>query len=488
MARINLLGQGVRGRSPYVTAQERRNLYADVLPGIGDKAQVVLYGMPGHRPFVRQGTAPALLLRYDVARDVAYMTTAEPGASLYSYGTPNPWAPPVALGSLVDSSTSLLGATGALCPSTGEFLACGYAATGQRLRSYLPGSGLAETGPADVLASCVEYAGGRFVCNDTANPGRFWWSDVTDAGADGRSWDALAFATDFDVGEIVRILWRKDTMIVFGTRATTFYSVTTDPNAPFSRIVGTLGEFGLAEPLSLAAAGEDVFFLAQIAGGRFFARLNGYVAEPITQPDLAFHVDAYPGGMARSHVYRASAYQYLGHTCYHVRLSGESFDRVWDGTAGTWCESDAGIASTVAMSLGSGPSQSLGLVAGLADGNIVELRPDWHTYRQGDTDAAITRRAILPHVYDGDGLNNVVLRQVRLDVDPNGPAPTLSVSRDGGASYGSALAGTRNGAGTMLQWNQLGIARDFTMKFEATGRSGPVVWISAYAELLGASK
>lgn len=479
MSRINLLGSGVAGRSLPVTAQVRKNVYTEIIPD-GDKASVVAYGMPGFKLLYDTGSYEVAPLHYDYGNDYLFFLDIDQ-ARLYLYQPRTaPGTAPTNLGSLRVGVAPTESASYGWCEITEEIVVCAtrYTRTSSEgLRSSVAGAAVTTVGPAGVTPTCVTYAGSRFVCSDVANVGRFYWSDLQD----GTSWPALNYSTADEIGVIQRMIFWKDTLVIFGEGGIAFYSITEDASAPYQRVTGVKTNVGLVDRYSLGVIGDQVIFLSSNnKGGRNIARLNGYEVVVQHLPDLPSVLMGYRD------IYQSGCFGYAGHEFYWLSVisgSGSPIVMGFDMTTNTWIDLEGSrLRGTVNCPDQSASSPAMFPLAGLSTGQLVFIRGDYYTYRDvyGNVDD-IARSLVLPHVHDADNANNLIVNRFRLDTGGTGPEPQLSVSRDGGTTYGTASAGSA--LNNVREWRRLGKGRTLTLKIEATGSTGPLAWINAFADI-----
>ncbi|UOF78810.1 phage stabilization protein [Caudoviricetes sp.] len=111
---------------------------------------------------------------------------------------------------------------------------------------------------------------------------------------DGATWDSLDFASaegepDFNVGTIVS----HRELIVFGeTSGEVFYN-SGDPDFPLTRNQSGTFNVGCAAPYSIAKINNVVAWLGKDETGQgIIYQLNGYTAQPISTPDMNYHIQA----------------------------------------------------------------------------------------------------------------------------------------------------------------------------------------------------
>jgi hypothetical protein len=128
---------------------------------------------------------------------------------------------------------------------------------------------------------------------------------------------------------------------------------------------------------------------------------------------------------------------------------------------------------------------SLHVVGDYANGNIYELSTSTYT----DNGAAITRTRRCPRISQES--NRISLNDIIVDVetgtiavgadDPE-PTATLSISRDGGSTFGlprSKGLGTSGDKKKRVRWQRCGEARDLVLEF-STSIAAPVTIVGAY--------
>lgn len=113
---------------------------------------------------------------------------------------------------------------------------------------------------------------------------------------------------------------------------------------------------------------------------------------------------------------------------------------------------------------------------------------DGNTYTEPDVTnatATLAREIVLPHTYDADNNNRLIVNRVRVEADTDGPLIlSLNTSRDGGRSYGGAEEQTVDATSDPPkrgEWRRRGMGRDYVFKVAAR-QGGKCVLLNAWLD------
>jgi len=320
MAMIPLFGIGQASKSPFVTAKQITNMYAEVRPQ-GEKSALVAYGTPGlEAPLVDLGATPirggrefpSLSVCFVVHRGVFYEVnnagvTTNRGTLLTTTGRV----------SMSDNGVQVMIVDG----TYGYIYNTQTNVFTQNVLTALPA--------AAQFPTTVTYLGRRFIINSSGS-GRYYCSDVDD----GLTWDPLNFANaETNPDPIVAVWVSNGQLALLGSQTTEYWGLSGAVDFPFSLISGTATEWGLAATWSIAKYDNTMAALMKNAQGQVIvARIQGYVPQKISTPDMDSIINGY------TNTADATAYSYMlgGHAMYVITFPSAGYTWMYDGSTGFW--------------------------------------------------------------------------------------------------------------------------------------------------------
>lgn len=467
MSQISLFGLGQAAKSPFVTAKQMTNLYAEVRPA-GEKSALVAYGTPGLTLFADFGATPcrgglefpSLSVCFVVHRGVLWEVNnagvkTNRGTLLTTTGRV----------SMSDNGVQVMivdGTYGYIYNTvTNSFT--------QNVLTALPA--------AAQFPATVTYLGRRFIVNSTGS-GRYYCSNVDD----GLTWDPLNFASaETNPDPIVAVWASNGQLALFGSATTEYWGLSGAVDFPYSLISGTASEWGLAAIWSVAKYDNTVAGLFKNRMGQVIvARVAGYVPQKISTPDL----DAIINGYANTA--DATAYSYLlgGHSMYVISFPSAGATWMYDGSTGFWSALKSYGLTRYRCEFAF-PFLSAIVVSDYNVGRLYRISPTTYT-DNGDT---IEREVIGETLRATDG-EFIDAKCLRLDVEVGGglisgqgsnPQIALSISRDNGKTFGPDMwkdLGKMGEYKTRVEWRRLGSPRVMTPKIRITDPV-PVCIVSA---------
>jgi hypothetical protein len=464
---IPLLGLGLQGRSPNVSAQRRLNLYLEIHAEGRDKTAVSAHNLPGLELFADRGETPVRGM-YGVGDNLYFahrdsLCFANNAGVVTSLGTLAPLSTTGAVG-FADNGTQLMMVDGI----------AGYIVT-------MATGAFTQIGDADFPngATTVTFLDGYFIVDDPANPGRFYVGALYD----GTNWNALAYATaESNPDALVRVMAEKSLLGLFGEYTSEIWANTGALDFPFSRMQGGAVEWGLAARWSLCKFDDGLIWLARNRLGQVSVVAGGASgAQRVSTSDLDYLFSTY------SAVSDATAYSYMlnGHPMYQLNFPTASRSWLYDGKTGAWAE-----LRSYGLTRHRGATQTSFLnhimVGDYEDGRIFKLKPDVLT----DDGQTIVREIVAPHTFGADD-ENLFISEIRVDLETGvgtatgqgvDPQIMLSISRDGGHSFSVerwTSAGKIGNRRHRARWRRCGRVRDVVLKLRI---SDPVE-----VNLLGAS-
>lgn len=445
---VPLFGLGTTGKSVNVSAQERLNLYVEVLQD-GEKNNLAIYPTPGLELFLNlganaiRGMWPVGVYAYVVCGPALYRVAADGtsmnvGLLLTSEGRV----------SMDDNGLQLMivdNPNGYIYDLQAETFA-------QITDSDFPG------------AVTVTFLDQRFVINQP-DTGRFFVSDL----ADGTAWDALNFATaESNPDNLVAVIADAGQLVLLGSKTTELWGDSGSLDFPFARIGSSAVEWGLAARDSLCKFDDSLMFLRQNRLGQVqVCRLTGGSAQVVSTLEVDHEFNSY------EEVADATAFAYLlgGHAMYQINFP--TADRSWlfDGSNGAW--SRVGGDTTRHRADNHVVFGGRSLVGAYDSGRIYRLGAEYLT----DDGDAIPRELIGRHQSAGTFTR---FAEIWMEMEAgtglqtgqgSDPRVMLQVSRDGGKTWGTELWKTLGAIGqyrTRAAWLRLGQARDWVFKFRVT--------------------
>lgn len=469
--KAQILGLGIQGKSPAVTAQRRLNLYYDVQPQ-ADKSTIAAYPTPGTVLFCDTGASATRGMWYMESLDKLFIVARQ---FLYEIS----YAGAITLRGTLASGDD-----------TGRVSMSDNGAGGNQLIIVTGSNGYiwnTNTNTFSTIASAfpggdtVTFLDSFFIVNRPGT-GQFWISDSYD----GTVWNALNFATaEANPDNLVAVVADRGGLTLFGSISVELWYNTGALDFPFQRIQGAPAEAGLAARWSLARCNgmwTGVFRNRQ--SGYFIGRLNGYQIEPISTAELDYLINGYttPGDSV------AFAYTMSGHAFYQITFQSQSVTWLYDATSGVWSQLETNGLTRHVGDLGASFGSNV-IVSHYNDGALCRLSPTVYT----DNGSPIARELVGAHIYSAEHLNRLRVQRLRLDMEGgmglsagqgSNPTVMLQISRDGGHTWGNELWANWGKIGEYThraEWRRLGQGRDYVFKVRVTD-SVKTVFINAFIE------
>lgn len=436
--RAPLFGLGIRSRSNSVTPAVLQNLYTETRP-VGEKSQMVAYGVPGLDLFANAGDTPwrGLIqvagesVFFGVHRGTLYRVNN--AGTLTSEGTLNTSSGRVGMahnGNVILIVDGTNGYTYTISTDTFTQIGSGTFLNGATTATWLDQYFIVEDGD--------QYA--------LSDDGATWNS--TDRGIPESSPDG-----------IVRIVADHGELTIFGDQSTEFHTNTGATDFPFAPLKSSTAEWGCAARWSVAKANDSLTFLGKNGDGQAsILRLKGYIPETISTPDLDYVINRY------STVSDATGFAYKlgGHPFYQINFPTAGASWLYDALSSRW---------TPVKSYGIGRQrgeiaiQFLGrtIVSDYSNGKLYTVNPDTYS-ENGET---IEAELVSENIRSPDG-ERFPLDCIRLDMETgvglatgqgSDPQVMLQVSRDGGRTWGSEMwksAGKIGVYRNRVEWRRLG--------------------------------
>lgn len=458
---VNLFGIGQYGKSSNVTAQERLNCYIEVQPG-DDRSKVAIYGTPGLDLFTSFGDTPirGLYQRgdflYAVHRGTFYeINNAAVKTVRGVIGTTSGRV------YMADNGSQLMMTDGTL--------------------SYIYNfTTFVFTQITDVDfpgAATVTWQDSYFIVNPP-NQQRFYVSAIND----GLTWDALDFASaESNPDNIVAVSSDNSNLYLFGSVSTEFWTNTGSQDFPFARISGGAIEWGCAAVNTIVKYDNSLAFLAKNRMGQVIvARMNGYLPQRISTPELEYIINNY------SAVSDATAFSYMlgGHPMLQINFPTGDASWLYDGLSNCWSKVQGYQINRHRAEIGVNYLDKI-IVSDYSNGNLYRLNPLTYT----DNGSPIAMELISKHIEKDD--RRIIIDKLQLDMETgvglttgqgSTPEIMLSISKDGGHEYGTEQWVTIGAIGKYKAraiWRRLGMSRDWVFKFRITDPVKRVIYGSS---------
>jgi len=464
MAQIQLFGLGVVSRSPFVTAKQLVNLYAEKRPR-GEAAALVAYGTPGKLLFHDFGDTPCRgglefpqgNVAYVVHRAVLWEINNAGIAT--NRGTLNTTTGRVSMDHNGVQVMIVDGTDGYIYNTVSQVFA-------QITDADFP---------ANPVTCCVLSR--RFIAN-FLDSSRFYVSDIDN----GLSWDALMFANAESNADPILAVWASTgQLILLGQMTTEFWGNSGALDFPFTALQGTSNEWGIGAIWSIAKYDNSFALVIKNRMGQvMIAQMGGYLPKKISTPDVDSIINGYPS------ISNASAYSYMlgGHPMYVINFpsanDGDGASWLYDGSTSMWSVLKSHLLERDRAEFG---FSLIGkqIVADYATGTLYRL--DETTYSENG--ASITREITGETVAIADAALFPV-DCLRLEMETGigltsgqgvNPQVALSLSRDNGKTWGPDMwrtAGAIGEYGTRVEWRRLGTVRSIVPRIRMTDPVKPV--------------
>lgn len=462
---IPFTGPTLAGRSGRVNAERTVNLYP-VVNTPTDKGTVTLYADAGTRKI---GTAGNGARR---SNGVSFL-----GDQYYVNGT-----------SLVRHQPGgAIGSVGTLASTPGRVtIAAGFnkmaLADGQNVYTWDGSSFTTVSSPPFTRPTHITYLDGYFMVND-ADTDDWYLSAINDP----TSWAAADVKAAEARGDGALALTSNDEdVFVFGNESYEVYTNNANPDFPFERYAGGVGQFGIAAPHSLVASSAGIFWLASVKEGGFaIMQMIGTTPQRISPDWLGWELEQLTNV--------ADAWGFVANIAqrwrYQLTLPGAERTYVYDLTSQMWYERESyGFTYSTIGGHGFIPQRNLHVVGDARNTNVNELTFD--VYTENDQPLVRSRRTQVVHRTK----QRMTFNALHIDMETGvgltagqGSAPVVSLrySDDGGDSWSDWIDGSLGAIGERhveIVFYRLGTSRQRIFEIRV---SDPVetVLIGAHAEI-----
>lgn len=434
--KLPLFGSGLVGKSIPITAQRRLNMYAEIR-NENDGAKVAFFPTPGLELFVDFGDSP-----------IRGMIEVENLMFVVHRGTL--WEV---------NNARVKTARGTLDTSSGR-VELAYNGTqvlivdGTSGYIFQVGGSFQKITDANFLAgasSCAWQDGYFLVANGT---------DFQVSALDnGLAWNAADIASaESNPDEIVRLATTQGMIGLFGPKTVELWANVGAADFPYQRLSGGVVQAGCAAKWSVAPYGESFIWVSRRKeGGAQVVVLEGTQARVVSTPDLEsqFNLDSIGGATGFS-------YQIHGHQFYQLTISGKTW--LFDGASSLWSElSTDGGRHCAELGV---PYLGRMRVGCYDTGEVFTVTPDAYT----DNGTPIVRELVSRHLRNGTQPTFVSELWLNVETGVGGtdePVIALSISRDGGKTWGAERLRTFGAEGRYAQnvrWTRIGRGDDFVFK------------------------
>jgi hypothetical protein len=270
MKKVELFGSETKSLTPFLSEQRRLNCYYQIIASGEKGVKAAIRGTPGYFQFTSLPTMP--IKGFIVVNEVMYVVG---GNSLYSV---NQGGNVTLLGTMIaaDSNYVSMASNGLqiiICNGTNGYI---YTLSTTTLSLITSASF-----PQSTTSVC--FLNGFFVVYNPGT-GQFFISNVYD----GTTWQALQFATaEFIPDDLLAVKAYHGILVLFGQNHLEYWQDTGGSPFPFSSLVGTAQDFGLAAPNSILAFNNSITFLGQNQEGHAqVMTLNGYAPQRISDDNI----------------------------------------------------------------------------------------------------------------------------------------------------------------------------------------------------------
>lgn len=458
-------GNSIGGKSFAVTRQRRLNCYVELRKD-GDKEKVVVYGTPGLSLKFAIGTnSPSTPARGLFGGDSSFYAVVQNqflsldlnGNILFSGNIGSVQG----LVSMAASGNQLV-----LVDGASAYL---YNISGGTFTQISPWQ---ATG-----AQTITYCQGFFFA-EQPNSQKMWASNAYD----GSTWNALAFQNCSQYPDnIAAVDNLLGNLVVFGQQHMEFWQNAGAAPFPFSPILGSTNEWGLAAIFSRAHVNQTIIFLGESPQGtRHFCQLNGLSVAQISTPDLDYIL----GTLKRFDDAVALSYVIDGHPMYQCTFPTDGRTFLYDCSTDIWSEVQTGISAGPARHQANLATYAIGttLLSDYQNGNIYTMSSLQYT----DNGTPIQREMISRHITQDT--NVLGMDELILDMATGGtssvtnPQIMLQVSKDNGHTWGMerwTSMGLKGKYLSRVAWRRIGSGRDIVLRIRQTD---PVKFVLAGAK------
>lgn len=450
MKPVPLFGLSQKGKSVAVTSQGHVNLYAEIIQD-PEKARVVYYNTPGLTLFTTFGDTP--VRGWIVVDNYFYVVHRGTFWKVDNSGAKT------SLGTLTTTTGRVsLSYSGTQIAITDDVHLYCYTLLTTAFVTVASGLFPNPTG--------VTYQDGYFIV--------IFGNGVYQISAlyDGTTFDALDYASaESNPDGVLRIIADHGEIVLCGENTIEYASNTGAQDFPYSTMKGATQEFGLAARWSLVKFNDSLAGLFKNRMGQVqIMMMLGHTPKEISTQEISSIINKY------STVSDATAYSYLlgGHPFYVINFPTAGKTWMYDASSNLWSSLESGLSGGRYYGEMSISYLNNMLIADYSNGNIYTLDDSVYSDNGNPRPVEITSR----HVFIAGERLSITALQVFFEpgvglVSGQGsdPQASLSISRDGGNTYGNEMFRSIGKIGKFLSraiWHRLGQARDWVFKVRIT--------------------
>lgn len=320
-------------------------------------------------------------------------------------------------------------------------------------------TGVTSTWTDFVLGVAGAYLGGYFIIL-TPNSNVINVSNLNN----GLTWDALDYQQRISRPDRIRMLFvvGENLWLFGGSSCEAWYL--TDQDFPLTRIEGSLMDYGIWAPYSVAAVGDNsLMWLSTLDGELGSVKLvNSLKASTVSTYAVDYAIQQY----ATSTDAVAYSYTANGHVFYVLNFPSVGKTWVYDLSENAWHERAYTTALAGQLQRFHASTFSEDIVGAGGSGAMFYMRSSAYT----DAGATIRRIRQAPHISEEQLWSFYSYFQLDADVgDVPSTAPdiTLEISNDGGKTFGTPITIAMGAIGEYtkrVKWNRLGRSRDRVFK------------------------
>jgi hypothetical protein len=274
-------------------------------------------------------------------------------------------------------------------------------------------------------------------------------------------------------------------LVLFGTSSTEIWMPFADVSFPFTRVNAAPSDGGLAARWSLSrCAGNLTGLFRNRQGALMVCMLDGYTLTPISTKDVDFLINNYttPSDAV------GFGYSMNGRHFYQITFQSQGLSWLYDHASGSWTQLRGWNMTRHAAQLGVAFDTRF-VVSDYRNGQLYTLDANVFT----DNGNPIEREITGTHAF-AQSRNVTSIRRLRVDIEGGvgtvsgqgkNPQVALTISRDGGHTWGASLLtslGSMGGYLSRAEWRKLGMSRNWVFKLRITDPV-KVVIIAAIIEM-----
>lgn len=459
---INLFGIGNFSKSFNLTSQKRTNIYYDIQQD-ADKTNIAAYFTPGTTLFSSISSS--------ITRGVHWMESV----NKFYVVQHNVFYEVSANGSFVNRGTL---STSPLDDSN----RCSMANNGTQLVIFTGLKGYVYNTSTFAFAQITmpyggnagnhcEFIDGYFIVN-RPQTGQFYKSALYD----GTSWLGSGGLGDFATAEstpdnLITIGVDKGYIALLGSSSTELWADTGNVLFPFARVNGAPSTIGVAAEWSLVKINNNLTALTRNRSGNLsVGYLDGYQWVKISNNDIDFIFNNY---IAPSDAV-SFGYTLNGRSFYQITFQQQGASWLYDFQSQAWSNLTSWNKTRHIADIGAAFDTKY-IVSDYQNGNLYILDAN----ALNDNGQPIERELIGQHLV-ANSRNMISIQRLRVDMEGGIglitgqgtlPSISLSISRDGGHTYGNEMVTTIGQIGQFkkrAEWRRLGQARDWEFKLRMT--------------------